>query len=172
MPSATDARVTAAASLVNFLDGLIRESNTVDRLRKALAERPDGVDGIVKPLEQQVRSWERAREGDASLRIAVSGWAAARIVNKRPPTPDDERRNALVAYYATRDAMTAEERFAPALIDALEAVRQADSDFRRVLAPHPQLTRAERRQLRVISRERLVTAFDRIAALASAIRSA
>lgn len=172
VPSATDVRVTAAVSLVQFFGDLLQESNTVDRLRKTLATKPDGVDGIAKSLEQQLRSWERARQGDASLRIAVSGWATAKIIAKRPPASADEGREALTAYYATRDAMDVEGRLAPALTDALEAVRQADRDLRRVLAPHPQLTQAERRRLRVVSRERLVTAFDRIAALASAIRSA
>ncbi|MBJ6123638.1 hypothetical protein [Sphingomonas mollis] len=172
VPAQNDPRVKAAADLVNFVGGLIKEASTVKRLRAAIAEQPDIVPAIVDPLERQIQGWERARRGDAGLRLVAAGFVSSRVIERTPPASGADRRAALTSFYATRDALAAEARFAPAVLQALHAVRETDADLRRLLSPGGRLTKSERRRVARLNRERLVAAFTRVAALATAIRGA
>lgn len=172
VPAPDDPRVQAAAKLIDFLGGLEREAATVRKLRAYVLAHPDAITAVLSPLERQIGVWDTARKGDAGLRLIVADWNTQRVMVQAPPATPDERRAALETFFATQDANAAEARLAPALLQALEAVRSADADLRRVLDPKAVLTRAERRRVAALNRERLITAFTDIASLASAIRSA
>ena len=172
VPAADDPRIAAAASLIDFIGGLVREAEQVKQLRAYLAEHPEGVSSILGPLKRQLGSWERARLGDAGLIEIVTDAQIQSILLAHPPASPAERHAALEQYYAYDKHRLDEAKLAPALMALLDAVETADSDLGRVIVDHPNLSRNERIKVATLNRERIIAALKRVADLAKAIRGA
>ncbi len=170
LPSTSDARVVAAANLINFLGELLQEANDVKKLRSYVLAHPDGVQSIIEPLRRQIGSWERARKGDAGLRLIVVAAEARRTLDLRPLASAQVRRTALEKFYAQQALAHKEAQIEPALIALLDAVVAADADLRRVLKDHPNLSQSERAQVGALNRTRIIIGLGHLTALAKALR--
>lgn len=170
LPPTDDPRVAAAANLVDFLGKLALEAQQVGDLRAFVATHPDGIAPTIEVLKRQIGTWERARSGDAGLRLFVSDAASARVLQTRPLLRAVLRRKALTDFYATRDDNRREALLAPALLLGIDAVAAADADLRRVLTEHPHLTARERAAVGALNRQRIVAGLNHVAALAASLR--
>ena len=70
--------------------------------------------------------------------------------------------------YAARAKARADDRLYPAVTQLLSELQNADEDFRRVIVKDPTLTKAERRKLAEITRQRIVSALQTFTALLKA----
>ena len=172
VPASDDPRVVAAAKLIDFIGGLVREADQVKRLRALVAAQPDTPATTIKALRRSIRDWERARSADAGLRLEVLAAVSDRVVQARPPHRPEQRHDALLAFYAEQADLRREALLAPALYAALDALEEADADLRRVLAPDAKFTARERARIAALNRQRILTALGDVAELAKALHGA
>lgn len=172
VPASDDPRVAAVTGFIGFLGELQDEATTVKKLRKLLAENPQGAEGVVRVLRDQLRTWENSRKADELLRQTVNTALLRSVIEKNPPATPAERREALTSWYSRDATRRASARIQPALDAVLATLGQADQDMRRVLRENPDLKPAERRKIAELNRKRIIRALDLFTSLVTSFRGA
>lgn len=170
IPAADDPRVRAAADLIGFLGELKREADQVKSLRAMITAQPAGIAPLAKSLSRELKTWERARSGDAAIRLAVTTGEAVTVLQADPPATSAARREAMTRFYLRQDTARAEAMIAPALLALVDSVAEADADMRRVLKENPDLNAAERRRVAELNRRRVLAGLNHVTALAQAFK--
>jgi hypothetical protein len=167
-PAPDDPRVVAIKGFLGLVLALKKEADQVTQLRAVLADNPNGAKPMIGALRRSLSAWEGSRKNDSLLRLGVAKVLAKRVLDAVPPSKPAERREALRTEYSARAKARAEDRFHPAVVRMLAELESADADFRRVIIKDPALTKAERRKLAELTRQRVVGALQTFTALVKA----
>jgi hypothetical protein len=167
-PAPDDPRVVAVKGFLGLVLALKKEADQVTQLRAVLADNPNGAKPMIGALRRSLSAWEGSRKNDSLLRLGVTNALAKRVLDAVPPSKPAERREALRTEYSARAKARAEDRFHPAVLRMLSELESADADFRRVIVKDPALTKAERRKLAELTRQRVVSALQTFTALVKA----
>jgi hypothetical protein len=167
-PAPDDARVIAVKGFLQLALALRKEADQVEQLRAVLADNPNGARPMISALRRTLSAWELSRKSDSVIRLGVTKTLAKRVLDAVPPSKPAERRDALRMDYGARAKARTEDRFHPAVVRMLSELEAADADFRRVIVKDPTLTKAERRKLAEITRQRVVAALQTFTALVKA----
>jgi hypothetical protein len=167
-PAPDDPRVAAVKSFLGLVLALRKEADQVTQLRAVLADNPNGAKPMINVLKRSLSAWEGSRKNDALLRLGVAKILSKRVLDAVPLSKPAERREALRMEYGARAKGRAEDRFHPAVQNMLAELESADADFRRVIVKDPALTKAERRKLAELTRQRVVAALQTFTGLVKA----
>ena len=168
IPALDDPRVVAVKGFLDLVLKLKNEADQVAQLRSILADRPMGAKPMIGALKKTMFIWENSRKNDSLLRLGVSKILIKRVLEGTSIAQSNERREALRMDYAARAKARADDRLYPAVTQLLSELQNADEDFRRVIVKDPTLTKAERRKLAEITRQRIVSALQTFTALLKA----
>ena len=171
VPAADDTRLTALTDFISFLTELRNEADKVAQLRALIDEDP-GSATLIASLRNHLQAWEIGRRSDANLRFVIAGALLGQSARIDPPLPASQRREFAQVYYTQAAARIDAAKLAPAIDETLAGIAEADSSFREVLKENPKLSPKQRKRLAEITRERLVRAFDSLAALVLAAKGA
>lgn len=169
VPAADDKRLVAATEFATFLEGLAAEQDKVQRIRKFVNEESK-TQGLILALRNHLAAWELSRRSDENFRMAWSGIALERA--QASDLPAAKRREFARSYYSRSSAALAGAALKPALDAALLEIADADDNLRRTLEKNPNLTPAERAKVARINRQRLTTAFEKLAAIVLSFKGA
>ena len=167
-PGPDDPRIVAVKDFLSLVLTLQQEADQVARLRAVLAKNPNGAKPMISALKRSLSAWESSRKNDSLLRLGVAKILTKRVLDAVPPSKPVERREALRMEYSARAKARAEDRFHPAVMRMLTELESADADFRRIIVKDPTLTKAERRKLAELTRQRVVAALQTFTGLIKA----
>lgn len=159
-PTPDDPRIVAVKDFLGLVLTLKTEKDQVEQLRAVLAKNPNGAKPMIKELQRSLLAWEISRKNDSLLRTGVAKILTKRVVDAVPPAKPTERREALRMEYSARAKAKTEDKFYPGVKRMLAELESADADFRRVIVKDPALTKAERRKLAELTRQRVVAALQ------------
>jgi hypothetical protein len=150
----TKERTDAISGFIGFVAELSQEQDTVRRLR-LLAQPEGGATRLIATLRQHLTTWENSRQAGERMGVRLAEIMLSASTNSRAPLDADQRRQFAQNYYDRLTAQEASGDVKRALDHALQALGDAESEYRELLRDNPNLTPRQRARQAAIIRERL-----------------